>query len=243
MPDRVLQNHNCVAALQHQPPYSDGMSSPANEHSDAMATANPLRARARLCQTALAIAALLGVCVLAAGCGGGSSRPQVASIGPPTTTTTEPSTAPSATKASGGAIALAFIDCMRTHGEPNMPEPSISKNGRTASININASSGIDPNSPQFIAATNACKHLLPNKGVPSAGQTITPADQADYLKGAACMRSHGFPDFPDPTFHDNTVSFTTTSPIDTNSSQYQNALTTCQKLIPAGLPYSSSSNP
>ena len=107
------------------------------------------------------------------------------------------------------------------------------------SININASSGIDPNSPQFIAATKACKHLLPNNGVPSAGQTITPADQADYLKGAACMRSHGFPDFPDPTFRDNTVTFTTTSPIDTNSSQYQSALTTCQKLIPAGLPYSS----
>jgi hypothetical protein len=181
--------------------------------------------------------------VLAAGCGGGSSRPSVASLGPSTSTATEPLPGPSGIKASGRTIALAFIGCMRTHGEPNMPEPSISKNGRTASIDINASSGIDPNSPLFVAATKACQHLLPNKGVPSAGQVITPADQADYLKGAACMRSHGFPDFPDPTFHDNTVSFTTTSPINANSSQYQHALTTCQKLIPAGLPYSSTSNP
>jgi hypothetical protein len=206
-------------------------------------TASPLRAYARLCRTALGVWALVSVCVLAAGCGGGSSRPSVASIGPSTATSTEPSAVPSGRKASGGTIALAFIACMRTHGEPNMPEPSISKNGRSASIDINASSGIDPNSPQFKAATKACDHLLPNKGVPSAGQTITPADQADYLKGAACMRSHGFPNFPDPSFHDNTVSFTTTSPINANSSQYQNALTICQKLIPAGLPYSSSGNP
>jgi len=205
--------------------------------------ANLLRARARLCWTALGVGALLGICVLAAGCGSGSSRPSVASIRPSATTTTERSAAPNGSKVSGGIIALAFIGCMRTHGEPDMPEPSISLDGRTASININASSGIDPNSPQFIAATKACQHLLPNKGVPSAGRTITSADQADYLKGAACMRSHGLPHFPDPTFHDNTVSFTTTSPIDANSSQYQSALTTCQKLIPAGLPYSSSSSP
>jgi len=137
--------------------------------------------------------------------------------------------------------ALAFAGCMRTHGEPNFPEPVF--HGRSASIDITPGSGVDPNSPQFTAATTACKHLLPNDGKSPGGSTITPADQADYLKGAACMRSHGFPDFPDPTFHDNTVSFTTTSNIDTNSSQYQSALSICQKLIPAGLPYSSSSNP
>jgi hypothetical protein len=204
--------------------------------------ANPLRVQARLCRGALVVVALLGVCGLAAGCGGGSSHPGVASLGK-ATTTTEPSAVSSGSKASGGTTALAFIGCMRTHGEPNMPEPNISKNGRTASINIDASSGIDPNSPQFIAATNACKHLLPNKGVPSAGRTITAADQADYLKGALCMRSHGLPDFPDPTFKNNSVTFRSSSSIDTNSSRFKSALAICDKLIPAGLPYSSSSGP
>jgi hypothetical protein len=155
------------------------------------------------------------------------------------TTTTAPSAAPSVSKASAIHSALAFIGCMRTHGEPNMPEPDVTKSGSHVAVNINASSGIDPNSPQFAAATNACKHLLPNDGVPSKGQTITPADQADYLKAVVCMRSHGFPDFPDPTFQDNTVTFVARTPIDANSSQYKSALTTCQKLIPAGLPYSS----
>jgi hypothetical protein len=56
------------------------------------------------------------------------------------------------------------------------------------------------------------------------------------------MRSHGFPGFPDPVFRNNNVTFSAAgSRIDTNSSQYKSALTTCQKLIPAGLPFSSPS--
>jgi len=138
-------------------------------------------------------------------------------------------------------VQLRYVQCLQTHGEPNFPEPVF--HGRTANIEITPSSGVDPNSPQFTAAANACKHLLPNDGVPSKGsegQIITPADQTDYLKGAACMRSHGVPDFPDPTFKNNSVTFRSSSSIDTTSSQFKSALATCDKLIPAGLPYSSS---
>jgi hypothetical protein len=67
---------------------------------------------------------------------------------------------------------------------------------------------------------------------------ITPADRLDYLKGAACMRSHGFPDFPDPTFVNNTVTFNIPPNIDLNSSQAKRAEAICAKLIPPGLPYS-----
>ena len=95
---------------------------------------------------------------------------------------------------------------MRTHGEPNMPEPDF--NGGHVSINIGpAGSGVDPNSPQFAAANKACEHLVPTKGGASGGNTITPADQADYLKAVACMRSHGIPNFPDPSFENNSVEF------------------------------------
>jgi hypothetical protein len=183
---------------------------------------------------------LVGLTVVAAGCGAGSSSPRVASVGKAAATTSEPSAAPSGSKTNAINTALAFVSCMRAHGEPNMPEPNIKKSGSHRSVNIDANAGVDPNSPQFAAAIDACKHLLPNDGVPSAGRTITPADQADYLKGAACMRSHGILDFPDPTFRNNTVTFTSSSRIDVNSSQYKSAVTTCQKLIPAGLPYSSS---
>jgi hypothetical protein len=67
---------------------------------------------------------------------------------------------------------------------------------------------------------------------------ITPADRLDYLKGAACFRSHGFPDFPDPTFGNNTVTFNIPPNIDPDSSQVKRAEAICVKLIPPGLPYS-----
>ncbi len=224
------------------------MSLPAEQQSDVSVAstrkaANSRRACARLGRDGLAVATLFGVCVLAAGCGGGSSPPGVANLGT-TTTATASSVAPSGSKPNPVTSALAFSECMRTHGEPNFPEPVF--HGHSASIDITLASGVDPNSPQYAAANKACKHLLPNKGVPpkgSEGPTITPADQADYLKAAACMRSHGIPDFPDPTFQNNTVSFNSRTPIDSNSPQYESALATCDKLIPAGLPYSSSTAP
>jgi hypothetical protein len=81
---------------------------------------------------------------------------------------------------------------------------------------------------------------LPQNGGQPSGQTITPADQADYLKAATCMRSHGVSDFPDPTFQNNNVTFNIPPNIDPNSSQAKSAEAICVKLIPPGLPYSNS---
>jgi hypothetical protein len=247
MPDRMLQNHNRVAALQHRPWHSVVMSLPANgrRHEPVASTrssANLRRLPAPFCWVGFVVVALLGSGVLAAGCGGGPSGQGVASLGT-TTTTTGSSAATSGSKVRPDPrdTALAFAQCMRTHGEPNFPEPVFQ--GHSAKITLHPGSGVDPNSPQFAAAYKACKHLLPNNGGPSQGQSITRADQADYLKAAACMRKHGIPEFPDPTFRNGAVSFNSRTPIDTNASQYTNALAICQKLIPAGLPYSSSSSP
>ena len=84
---------------------------------------------------------------------------------------------------------------------------------------------------------------LPQNGGQPSGQTITPADQADYLKAATCMRSHGVSDFPDPTFQNNTVTFNIPPNIDANSPQAKSAEAICVKLIPPGLPYSNRSAP
>jgi hypothetical protein len=246
MPDRVLQNDNCVAALQHRPWHIVVMSFRADEQGDEPVVstgraARPRRARTRLCRVGFVVVVLLGTGVLAAGCGGSSGQ-AVATLGS-TTTTARTSTGQSGSTPGAGPIdtALAFSECMRTHGEPNFPEPAFQ--GRSAHITLHPGSGVDPNSPQFAAAYDACKHLLPNDGRPSQGQTISAAERSDYLEAAACMREHEIPDFPDPTFQNGTVSFNSRTPIDTNSSQYKSALAICQKLIPAGLPYSSSSAP
>ncbi len=71
-------------------------------------------------------------------------------------------------------------------------------------------------------------------------QTISPADQADYLKAARCMRSQGVPDFPDPTFENNGVTFNIPPNIDPNASRAKRAEAICVKLIPPALPYSNS---
>jgi hypothetical protein len=241
MTDPRLQKSYLVTGPQPPLAYNVAMSISGNQPGVEPAAptrreASPRRAGTRLGRAALVVVALLGIGVLAAACGGGLSSPGVASAGK-TTTTTGPSTAQGGSNASRENSALAYINCMRTHGEPNMPEPSFS--GGHVNININANSGVDPSSPQFAAANRACKHLIPKKGGVSPGNTITPADEAAYLKAAACMRSLGIPNFPDPTFQNNSVEFNTPTPIDTNSPQYKSALATCQKLIPAGLPYSS----
>ena len=44
----------------------------------------------------------------------------------------------------------------------------------------------------------ACRSYLPNGGHPSAAQTDKLKAQA--LAMSRCMRSHGVPNFPDPTF-------------------------------------------
>jgi hypothetical protein len=49
---------------------------------------------------------------------------------------------------------LQFVNCMHKHGEPNVPDP-------TPSGALRMSGSIDPNSPQFQAAMQACRSLLP----------------------------------------------------------------------------------
>jgi hypothetical protein len=95
------------------------------------------------------------------------------------------------------------------------------------------------------SSTDVPPGTLPPRTLPQNTRTqdlqtppITPADRLDYLKASACMRSHGFPDFPNPTFGNNTVTFNIPPNIDPNSSQAKRAEAICAKLIPPGLPYS-----
>jgi hypothetical protein len=56
--------------------------------------------------------------------------------------------------ASQRAAMLRFSQCMRTHGITNFPDPTFGANG--AGLDLGRSNGIDPNSPAFQAAQNAC---------------------------------------------------------------------------------------
>jgi hypothetical protein len=205
-----------------------------DEPSTAKSRGDSNRPRRREWVKALGIAAtfvLAGTIVSA--CGGGS--PGVASVGSTTTSTTTASASSGGGvgKAGGGVNIVSYSQCMQHHGLPNFPLPQKTANGY--SIQISPADGVDPGSAKFKSAQTACQHFLPNKGV---GPTITPADQADYLKATACMRTHGYPAFPDPAITKTSVHYTVPSNINQGSTQFKNAVATCEKLIPNDLPYS-----
>ena len=121
-----------------------------------------------------------------------------------------------------------FASCMRTHGEPNFPDPNAQ-----GQLSIDSSSGIDPSSSQFQSAQRACAKYLPN-----GGQPPSPAQQAKIqaqaLKFSACMRAHGVPRFPDPQFGNGKVSIHigSGSGIDPQSPQFQAAQQACASELP-----------
>jgi hypothetical protein len=59
--------------------------------------------------------------------------------------------------------ALEFAACMRAHGVPNFPDPIFPGGGRVEE-RIQPGSGIDPNSPQFQAASAKCGRGPVTKG-------------------------------------------------------------------------------
>ena len=80
---------------------------------------------------------------------------------------------------------------MRTHGVPDYPDPD-----RSGGIAKESPQQLGVSDNQYQAAQSACQHLLP-----SGGQQTNAQSQADLRNGvkfAACMRSHGWPQWPDP---------------------------------------------
>lgn len=172
------------------------------------------------------VAATVACSLLAAGCGGGGSSPRVAGAAGTAGTTT-------IVYGSSGAAAqaLAFARCMRAHGFPAWPDP---QNDGSFDKRKLRQAGID--FARVRSVEDRYCHV--DFESPSQAATITAGDRVAYLKAAACMRRHGYPNFPDPTFPGQTVTVDVPASINQNSPQFRRAATICTKLIPRGLPYS-----
>ena len=98
--------------------------------------------------------------------------------------------------------------------------------------------GVNPSisgNPHFNSAQQACRKLLPGGGPGKApNHQISPQEQSQYLKAAACIRTHGIPNFPDPTFSGGGVHVSHKG-INLHSPQVRAAEEACQSLIPGGL--------
>jgi len=185
------------------------------------------------------IAGLAALALLAAGCGAAAKSPGVANLGSSTSASTSStsSSVGSAGAAEGGAPgsqAVAYSACMRQHGVSNFPEPKITTHGNGVSVAIGINPSISGN-PNFTSAQHACKKLLPEGGASEgSNHPISSQEQTQYLKAAACIRTHGIPSFPDPTFSGGNVHVSQKG-LDLHSPQVRAAEEACQSLIPGGL--------
>src|SRR5215469_15898071 len=165
-------------------------------------------------------AVLTGIGLLAAACGGGSNPADSGASSPP-----------------GLAQALdAYAHCMRGHGlqgvyvtrAPSSPNP-----GTVLMIFHGfAVEGADPSSPGFQSAQSACQHWLP-QGTPPTGAELHQQFLA-AVRSARCMRSRGYPDWPDPQVLNGRVGIGfPSSGIDVNSPQFQSAAKACGQPVPS----------
>jgi hypothetical protein len=166
------------------------------------------------------VALALAGCGVSGGGGGG--------VGAGTTTT-------------GGSNKLfAMSRCMRAHGVSNFPDPTNSSGGGVGmSVTMTKGSsaitlaGVTFSGPTFTAAEKTCRF-----GAYGARPKLTEAQKRGMLKSAACMRTHGVPNFPDPTFPPGAgVSLAGAGQINRNSPAFQAAAKACVRVgmgIPGG---------
>ena len=118
-----------------------------------------------------------GIAALLAGCG--SSKPTNASF---------------VTHAL--AEQIKYAQCMRTHGVPGFPDPTIKQSPQGTGISQGVSASVGQ-SPAFGSANHACAKLQP-AGAQGPSQPATAAQHAQDVTFAACVRKHGVPNMPDP---------------------------------------------
>jgi hypothetical protein len=174
----------------------------------------------------LVIGAALVLCATA--CAGSPSGPGVASLGGGASQTKSAS----ATPGNDFNKFLAFSACMRSHGIRDFPDPQQGSGGIRLNLGANGgSSDLNPQSSTFQAAQQACQSLIPAGG-PDAGSK---ADPTKIEPWAACIRSHGVPNLPDPTIENGNMKLVLTGTgIDPGSSQWQKATAACRSLEPGG---------
>jgi hypothetical protein len=104
---------------------------------------------------------------------------------------------------------LGLAKCMRANGVPNFPDPSSSSGGNGLSISRQPGSetltvnGVALSGPAFQTAQKACRKYLPGAGAPLPRPSAQQKQAA--LRFSECMRTHGVPNFPDPTFSGGSV--------------------------------------
>jgi hypothetical protein len=194
----------------------------------------PRRGWPRPAQTAAAIIATAALALLAGACGGSPS-----SAG----------SSPDASGSTGPASAVAYSHCMRSQGVPNYPDP-----GGGGTLPKVSAQQLKVSGSQLQAAQRACQHLLPATGgllnanslrqcelTGDCPQALVRQALNEGLSFARCMRSHGVPNWPDPTTDSEgrpyfDLSAHGFSRQQTHSPQIRAKVNECEHEMPSGVP-------
>ena len=121
------------------------------------------------------------------------------------------------------AAGVKFAQCIRSHGAPNFPDP-----GGSFPPGIKQS-------PAFGSAMQACLRLQPP--ATSTGKRFTESQRVAALAQVRCIRDHGMPSFPDPTFPSTGGELFPAIPgFDPDSPAFKRAAAACGLRGPVGQP-------
>jgi hypothetical protein len=135
-------------------------------------------------------------------------------------------------------VPISLSKCMRANGVPSFPDPRSGPNGGgvgwPGGLMFESSDrmvvmGQLIAGPALSHAERVCKEYLPPGG---PGPTISESQRRSALADAACMRTHGVPNFPDPTFHGGSESLNLGPGLNPNSPAFQRAERACGLLKP-----------
>jgi len=130
--------------------------------------------------------------------------------------------------------ALAYATCVRAHGIPDFPDPTVQDSATRKSITF-LGPAVDSSSPRFKSAGKVCRKQTGFEvGTPAALQAL----MANDLKAAECMRAQGITNFPDPVDNGRSIRVGPRrgSGIATHSARFQSAQSACRQFLPAGGP-------
>ena len=165
----------------------------------------PPMARPPVARTAAAIIATVGLALLTPACSSPSST------GPGGSTDAGLAASP---------VAVGYSHCMRSHGVPDFPDPT-----RSGGVPKVGPQQVGVSSSLYQAALAACAQLL------QPTQAELPQIMTGMLHFARCMRSHGVPNWPDPTTgRDGQPEFRIPG-IDPDSSQISDTADRCTDLL------------
>ena len=181
----------------------------------------PSRAQPRPARVTAAILGTVALALLAAACSGSPSS-------------TGSGGSPKVGGSANSQIGIDYARCMRSHGVPKYPDPEGSHELANGLPKVSLQQ-LEVSSSQYQAAQNDCAHLLPNGG--QMTQVQSQKDLNAMLRFARCMRSHGVPNWPDPTYGSAGWGFNLVHVhgFDPNSTQIDHKMDVCDRVLPPGI--------